>query len=429
MHTKRFVAGATAGVATLALIGACAQQVERLEPGLELRAAAQHLAAEKQAGFTLKVTGSADDLIAAMKAQAAKDKSDDGPWTDDDTSSLRKVLNSSVTVAYDQAGPGADDDRMRLAATVDGVEGTELRVVDKMLYVKAPVDELAQKFGAAAGDVSSARKGATEDSPAFGAFFDGGWVSFDTKDAAGLPATAFGVPTGKTDNAKTLAELKSSASNLFKGAQITRDAADPRHLVVTSSTAKAYTELKRLVTTVSGAQAKEMSDAFDKAPKDRPIVVDVWVDHEKLTALELNLLQFVDGATGRVALRIDATTGEPIDAPQGATKIDSAALSGLTGNLAGGSAGPADLPGGAGDAPSATDTAEAVGFAAIGQAAEEKGKPADYLPAAIANMPPSFGKVRIVRHGVAEVTVKGAKACVKVPASVGKEPKVTKGAC
>jgi hypothetical protein len=331
VHTKRFVAGATAGVATLALIGACAQQVERLEPGLELRAAGQHLAAEKQAGFTLKVTGSADDLIAAMKAQAAKDKSDDGPWTDDDTSSLRKVLNSSVTVAYDQAGPGADDDRMRLAATVDGVEGTELRVVDKMLYVKAPVDELAQKFGAAAGDVSSARKGATEDSPAFGAFFDGGWVSFDTKDAAGLPATALGVPTGKTDNAKTLAELKSSASNLFKGAQITRDAADPRHLVVTSSTAKAYTELKRLVTTVSGAQAKEMSDAFDKAPKDRPIVVDLWVDNEKLTALELNLLQFIDGATGRVALRLDMTTGQPITAPEGATKIDPKALTDTTG--------------------------------------------------------------------------------------------------
>jgi hypothetical protein len=331
VHKKRFLVGATAGVAALALVGACAQQVKRLEPALELRAAVQHLAAAEQAAFTLKVTGSADDLIAAVKQQAATDKSDDGPFTDEDAKSLRSVLNSSVTVAYDQAGPGADDDRMGLSATVDGVPGTEVRVVDKVAYLKAPVTELASKFGGSAADVASARKDATAESPTFGAFFDGGWVSLDIKKAAGLPATAFGLPTDKADSAKTLSELETSGSNLFSGAQITRDAADPKHLVVTTSTAKAYAEMKRLATAVSGEDAQDLSDSFGKAPKDRPIVVDLWVDNEKLTALELNLLQFIDGATGRVALRLDMTTGQPITAPEGATKIDPKALTDTTG--------------------------------------------------------------------------------------------------
>jgi hypothetical protein len=427
VHTKRFLAGATAGAVTLALIGACAQQVKRLEPALELRSAVQHLAAAKQAGFTLKMTGSADDLIAAMKLRAAKDKTDDGPSTDDDTRSLRTLLNSSVTVAYDQAGPGADDDRMRLAATVDGVEGTELRVIDKTLYVKAPVTALAQKFGTSADDVASTRKDAVASSPSFGAFFDGGWVSLDMKNATDLPGAAFGLPTEKPDSAKTLAELKTSATNLFNGAQITRDAADPKHLVVTSSTTKAYTEMKRLVTAVSGAEAKDLADGFGSPPKDRPIVIDLWIDHEKLTALELNVLQFIDGATGRVALRLDATTGEPIAAPEGATKVDPKALT----DLAPGPSSPTSglTGGGVVNGLTASDAAEALGYAALGQAEAKKGKPADYLKNAIGMMPAGFGKARIVRPGVAEVTVHGDKACLKLPGSYDKEPSVKKGAC
>jgi hypothetical protein len=44
-------------------------------------------------------------------------------------------------------------------------------------------------------------------------------------------------------------------------------------------------------------------------------------------------------------------------------------------------------------------------------------------------MPMPDAGARIVRRGVAEVTVKGAKACVTLPASSGTEPKVKKGAC
>ena len=393
MRTKRLLAA----VAAVVVAGGCAQQVKRLEPGLELRAAAEHLGAAEQVGFTVKFTGSADDLIKSVKATA------------DDADSLRTLLNSSISVAYDLAGDGVDDDRMQLAATVDGVAGTEIRVVGKTLYAKAPVAELVKKFGDGA---AVTRADATAVTPALGALFDGGWVSLAVKDATDLSGAGFGLPTSDADTTKTLAELKTSASKLFSDATIVRDPADSRHLIVTSSTAKAYAEVKRLVTAVSGAESPALSDEFGDAPKDRPIVLDLWIDDEKLTAVEVNLLQFVEGATGRAALRIDMTTGAPITAPEGATKIDPAALSSLEG-------GPGD----------ATDQAMALGYAAVDRAEEKGGTPASQLKAAIAEMAEPGITMRIVRRGVAQVTVDGTKACVKLPSTYRKEPAVTAGAC
>lgn len=410
MRTKRFLAGAAAGVAALALAGGCAQQVKRLEPAMELRAAAEHLAAEKQAGFTVKVTGSADDLINGLRQQASKDTGYDDAWTADDTNSLRTLLNSSVTVAYDLGGAGTDDDRMQLSVAVDGVEGTELRIVGKTLYARTPVTELAKKFGAGVDDVASMRMQATALTPTLGAFFDGGWVSLDVKDAAGLPGASLGLPTA--DTTKTVAELKTSASNLFAGATIVRDTADPKHLIITSSTTKAYTEMKRLVAALSGTNGAYMADEVGDAPKDRPIVLDLWIDDQKLTALELNLLQFVDGASGRAALRLDMTTSAPISAPQDATKIDPAALTALQNG-----------------AVDATGEAEMLGYEVLDRAQEDGGQPASYLKQAIADLAGPGITAKIVRRGVAEVTVSGAKACLKLPTTSTKEPTVTPGAC
>ena len=383
MRTKFVVAGAAA----VALVGGCAaQQVKLLEPKLELRAAAQHLAEAKQAGFTLKVTGSADDLIAATKTTDA-----------DDVKSVRTLFNSSVTIAYDQAADGPDDDRVRLAATIDGVEGTELRVVDKVLYAKLPVPELAKKFGFGLDDVGDVRKEAP-------ALFDGKWVSTEAKDAAGL--------AGQTEDAgQTVTEVRKSATNLFDGATITRDPADSKHLIVTSSTTKAYAEMKRLVTAVNKDSEGLLDEAGDP-PKDRPIVVDLWIDKDHLTAAEVNIMQFIDGATGRAAVRLETTTGEQIAAPEGATKID---LPGLAG-----------APFGTGNA---RDMAEFVGVTAMDLTGENGGKPADHLKEAVAELEGTGATGRVVRSGVAEVTMGGTTACVKLPATAADDPTYTRGAC
>ncbi|WP_306214481.1 hypothetical protein [Actinoplanes sp. RD1] len=128
------------------------------------------------------------------------------------------------------------------------------------------------------------------------------------------------MPAGDPDAARTLAEVRTSATNLLEGAQVTRDGADEEHLIVTSSTGKAYAELQRLLGAVSPQAGKEL--AGEKAPRDKPVVIDLWIHDGELTAAEVDILQFVEGATGRSAVRVEVTTGAGISAPADATKID-----------------------------------------------------------------------------------------------------------
>ena len=320
MRSKRLLAGALAGATTLTVIGGCAaKQIATLEPKLELRNAAQKLGDAQQAGFTLKLTGNPDDLIAAAALEAKDDKP-----TASDTADIKKVFNSSITFAYDKAGSGTADDRSMMLVTVDGVTGTEIRSVDGTVYAKAPVSELASKFGATPADVKQLSAESVGEVPGFDAFFAGKWVSLDTKKLTDLAATATtnAPPTQAVDQAKLMKELSTGATDLLNGATIVRDSADSKHLVVTTSTTAAYAEAKKIATAVDKSLAKSMDKSMDKAPKDRPIVLDLWIDNGSLTAAEINVLQFVDGAQGRVAARIEMTTGATITAPEGATKID-----------------------------------------------------------------------------------------------------------
>jgi hypothetical protein len=328
MFTKKLLAGALAGATALTLIGGCAaKEIQALEPKLELRNAAQQLAGAQQAGFTIKLSGTPDDLLAAIKAQSKDD------FTAEDETNVKKLINSSITVAYDKGGAGTEDDKSAITATVDGVTGTEIRAVDGVLYAKVPVADLATHFGATPADVKSLKGEAAGEVPGLSALFDGKWVSLDSKDLTGLAGGAAAVPSAGPEQEQMLKEFTTSANNLLQGATVVRDSADSKHLIVTSSTAKAYAEGQRLSSAVLGKLGTELPKQ-PAPPKDRPIVLDLWVDNGKFTAAEVNVLQFVDGAAGRVAVRIDVTPGAPITAPDGATKLDSKSLLGSLAGLA-----------------------------------------------------------------------------------------------
>jgi hypothetical protein len=339
MRTKTLLAGVLAGATALTLVGGCAaKEIKALEPKLELRNAAQQLSGAQQAGFTIKLSGKPEDLVAAIKQQEQKDgTAADEKFGADDETVVKQVFNSSFTVAYDKGGSGSADDKSMLAATIDGVTGTELRVVDGTLYAKAPVTDLATKFGGTAADVASIRGEVAGEVPGLSALFDGKWVSVDSKELTGLAGAETGLPSPDAQQEQVLKELNASANNLLEGASVVRDSADDNHIIVTSSTAKAYAEGQRLADTLLGKLGNELPKT---APKDRPIVLDMWVDNGKFTAAEINVLQFVDGATGRVAVRIDVASGQPIAIPEGATKIDTKSLAGAMAGLSPG------IPGG-----------------------------------------------------------------------------------
>ncbi|MEV0896060.1 hypothetical protein [Actinoplanes sp. NPDC049802] len=424
---KRFLAGTLAGVTALTLSVGCANQFQQLEPKLELKKAAENLGAEGKAGFTLKAGGSVDDVIAAAKASGDN-------FTAEDEEIFRKIYNSSITMAWDKAGESVTDDKVMLAADIDGVTGLDVRTVDEVLYLKVPVTELAEKFGATSADIAEMRSGLSTEAPTMGPLFDGEWVSVEAADLKKLGEKFGGATAAAADqqaqSEKLAAEFKISAENLLESADVVRDEKDAKHLIVTTSTGKATVEAKRLaeaaIKIISPEAATEAADSLQKeidknAPADKPIVLDIWVDNGKFTAFEINYLQFVEGATGRGTVRIEVADSVDITAPSGAQKLDVAPLFEA---LAGAASG-----GGTSGAGNAETWAELVGRQAVLMAISEQGKPATFLKKAANQMAMPGVKVQVVRKGVAQVTAGSSVACVVVPATTRGEPKVTAGAC
>ncbi|MEU4160126.1 hypothetical protein [Actinoplanes sp. NPDC026670] len=429
---KRFVAGAVAGIAALTLTVGCAKQIQQLEPKLELKKAAEDLGAAEKVGFTIKAGGSVDDLIAVAKKESTAEEG----FTDEDADILRKLYNSSFTVAWDKAGEGVTDDKALINATIDGVTGAEIRVVDQVAYIKIPVKDLATKFGATAAEVDEIAAEASAEVPGVDKLINGGWVSIAASDVEKFTQEAgFGITpsaTSQADNDKVAAELKTSAENLLEGADVVRDAADETHLTVTTTTTKAYAEVKRFVEALEKIATKEQASILDEAlegeldspPAEKPIVLDLWIDNGKFKAFEVNFLQFVEGATGRASVRVEISTGAEITAPADATKLDLAPIFEALGGLGGAGLG----TGGTGGS-DAKVWAELVGQQAVLSALAEGGKPAKYLKQAADET--AFGdiKIKVVRTGVAQVNSGTSVACVTVPATTSGKPKVVEAAC
>jgi hypothetical protein len=426
---KRFLAGALAGVTALTLSVGCAKQMQQLEPKLELKKAAESLGATGSAGFTVKAGGNVEDLIALAKKESGTGKE---AFTDEDADVLRKLYNSSFTIAWDKAGDGAADDKALINATIDGVTGAEMRVVDEVAYLKVPVNELAAKFGASTRDIDSFEKEIGSAVEGIDTLIDGGWVSVALTDLKKLSeGTTGAAPSADPEQSKKLAaELKTSAENLLEGAEVVRDKKDKTHLIVTTSTVKAFEQGKRLVEALKKTAGESASGLLDetlgselkKAPADKPIVMDLWIDNGTFKAFEINFLQFVEGNTGRATVRVEISTGADITAPADTRKLDLSRIFGAIGSPGAGSSS------GSGDG-QAKAWADMVGSQAVLLAMAEGGKPAAYLKKAAADSAVPGITVKVVRRGVAEVTAGSSVACVTVPATSSGRPKVVQRAC
>ncbi|SDY38943.1 hypothetical protein SAMN05444365_102105 [Micromonospora pattaloongensis] len=418
MRTQRLIAAAAASLVVGGLAAGCARE---LEPGLALRNAAGSLADAQRAAFTVKLTGNADDLVAAL-ALAGEKSADAEPPSASDVESLRKVFNSTLTVGYDKAGTGPEDDRAFLSATINGVSGAELRVVDGVAYAKAPVPELTTMFGVPDAELAELRSTAGMVAPGMAALFDGGWVSQNVEELTKLGgAGPVGADAAAVDPAKLTAEFTTSAENLLNSAELTRHAEDRDRIVATVRTKNAYDEAVRLAKAVQPELAGEIDSS--EAPADRPIRIDLWVQDDKLTAVELDVIQLVEGAKGRVAVRVEIATGREIVAPEGATPLDLPDMDELS-ELAGAGEIPA-----AGGPEAARGLAYALDVTATGIAAEENVRPTSrHLKQAAQEMVMEDVTVRVLAGNRATVTVDGGTVCLDLNRPEGKG-RVTDGAC
>jgi hypothetical protein len=319
------------------LTGTAACGLQAAEPKLELRDAMSDFAAGRAGTLQLSLPSSGDDV---RTFAGAADPSGDGGMTDDD---LEQLLSSSVELGYD-FGEDRDsdaDDTSRFVVHLEDLDAAEVRTVDGVLYARADVDGLAEKFPEMQADLDTFRGGLTgADVPAgtvdaATALLDGEWVSVDIQaylDSVQALAEQVGQAGGVAPDDPTAAlsdmssaEVRDLLGDALKGAvtSVERREGDDDlgdHLVTHLDLRKAYATLR------SGLpELEEQLPPVDEVP-DKQIDVSFWVLDGDLTRIELDLAQFLDEPAGHLVLRADVLAPEEITAPSDAVEFDVAAL-------------------------------------------------------------------------------------------------------
>jgi hypothetical protein len=335
VRLPRLLAG---GMLAAVLTGTSACGLQAAEPKLELRDAMADFAAGRAGTLQLSLPSSADDVRAF--AGAADPSGGDGGMTDDD---LEQLLSSSVELGYD-FGEDRDsdaDDTSRFVVHLEDLDAAEVRTVDGVLYARADVDGLAEKFPEMQADLDTFRGGLTgadvpaETADAATALLDGEWVSVDIQaylDSVQALVEQVGEAGGVAPDDPTAAlsdmssaEVRDLLGDALKGAvtSIERREGDDDlgdHLVTHLDLRKAYATLR------SGLpELEEQLPPVDEVP-DKQIDVSFWVLDGDLTRIELDLAQFLDEPAGHLVLRADVLAPEEITAPSDAVEFDVAAL-------------------------------------------------------------------------------------------------------
>ena len=335
MRLPRLLAG---GMLAAVLTGTAACGLQAAEPKLELRDAMSDFAAARAGTLQLSLPSSADDVRAF--AEAADPSGGDGGMTDDD---LQSLLSSSVELGYD-FGEDRDsdaDDTSRFVVHLEDLDAAEIRTVDGVLYARADVDGLAEKFPEMQADLDTFRGGLTgegfpaETADAATALLDGEWVSVDIQaylDSVQALLEQVGEAGGVDPDDPTAAlsdmssaEVRDLLGDALKGAvtSVERREGDDElgdHLVTHLDLRKAYATLR------SGLpELEEQLPPVDEVP-DKQIDVSFWVLDGDLTRIELDLAQFLDEPAGHLVLRADVLAPEEITAPSDAVEFDVAGL-------------------------------------------------------------------------------------------------------
>jgi hypothetical protein len=335
VRLPRLLAG---GMLAAVLTGTSACGLQAAEPKLELRDAMADFAAGRAGTLQLSLPSSADDVRAF--AGAADPSGGDGGMTDDD---LEQLLSSSVELGYD-FGEDRDsdaDDTSRFVVHLEDLDAAEVRTVDGVLYARADVDGLAEKFPEMQADLDTFRGGLTgadvpaETADAATALLDGEWVSVDIQaylDSVQALVEQVGEAGGVAPDDPTAAlsdmssaEVRDLLGDALKGAvtSVERREGDDDlgdHLVTHLDLRKAYATLR------SGLpELEEQLPPVDEVP-DKQIDVSFWVLDGDLTRIELDLAQFLDEPAGHLVLRADVLAPEEITAPSDAVEFDVAAL-------------------------------------------------------------------------------------------------------
>ncbi len=262
----------------------------------------------------------------------------------------QKILDSSLTVSSEGEG---DDAKAQIVANVAGNEGAvELRVIGKDFYVRADVQGLMEQFGADTSQLETIKSQAQAGGLTFvGPAIDGEWLAIKGLQDQ-LAQLTGGAATPSADQQQIINEvtqvIKDKATVTNEGEE---DAGT--HLVATLPIRDIYTEISGSLGALGGAVPMDLPDPSEVPDED--VTIDIWMDGDDLSQVELDFLQFAEIANEPVPEGVDQFAfriafedfSGDTSVPEGAVEVDPTTLfQGLLGGVSGGVPGGTTAPGG-----------------------------------------------------------------------------------
>jgi hypothetical protein len=333
-------------LAVLVLVGACnqanqAQQEVNDDPEAALEEALDNLADYEGQSLEFSIEGSTDSLVALSEDELTEDRA-------------RQFFDSSLRVTTKEA-ENVEDQQAEFLVNVAGQENAvELKSFGTTLYARADVAGLFDTFGGEPRALDAFEQQFTTQ-PGFdfvGTFLDGEWIALTGADRFAEQLTGQSVEE-QTEQQQAMAD--ELAKSLEDNASV--EAGDEEgpggHLVVTLPLRAFYEDFKE-ITEAAGSLATggaPMPDASEVPDED--IILDIWIDDEEVTQVELDIVQFRDWEEAedfpegvddlRLRMTVQEFTGS-LEKPEAAAEVDVGELMGL---LMGGALGGGEgLPGG-----------------------------------------------------------------------------------
>jgi hypothetical protein len=315
------------GIAALLLSG-CAgsndQQAINDDPKAALQQALDNFADYE--GITVELTlESTPDSLSALS---------EGELTDEQA---RQILDSSFVFTTKEA-EDPKDSQLEMVGNIAGQDRAfEVKVLGLTLYVRADVNGLVETFGADSSEIDALRQqyGSQPGFEFIGTLLDGEWVALTgfqefAEQMTGQPLQS-SPSAEQRDLSKKLAQSLEDNSSVEAG----NKEGPGGHLLVSLNVQDLYTDFKSLAETTGGLATGGAPLPDPSDVPDRDLLLDVWVDDEQITQVELDITQFADweGAEDfpegiddfRLRLALEEFTGD-VAKPEAADEVDLAEL-------------------------------------------------------------------------------------------------------
>jgi hypothetical protein len=161
---RRFLALLLSSALSLAACGGDSGPDPADNPKAALRAAFEKIGEYEGLTITLTLDSDTDSLVAISE----------GELTDEQA---QTVLDSSLAITAKQ-GDKPEDAQLDLTADISG-DTAELKLVDQVLYARADVSELVERFGGDTSELNQFRQQAPPGFEFIGPLLDGEWVAFE----------------------------------------------------------------------------------------------------------------------------------------------------------------------------------------------------------------------------------------------------------